>query len=232
MPRAGDQQHVGPVGDRPVDQRDDLRRIVLGRQRRGEAPVPLGPSPGRALAVAGREDEPPGAALDDAPDAARQLFLRGRQDDGAPARVLDRRAAVGGHAEAPRALGEAVEVEELEVDVRVRIGEEPYEVRIPLARTAAEEHRDVERRRHVGEELAGHGRERELPARRQVEAAVRPLRGDLHPAEPHEQEQHLRRELRPAPCAAGHRAQRRPRQRRVSRAKSVKLRHATMKTTR
>ena len=32
------------------------------------------PSPGRALPVTGREHEPPGAAVDDASDAARQLW--------------------------------------------------------------------------------------------------------------------------------------------------------------
>ena len=232
MTRPGDNQHVGPVGHRPVDQRGHLGGVVLGGECRGEAPVPFGAAAGRPLAVAGREDEPPGAAAEDAPDAGRELLLRSREDDGAPATILDRRTAVGGHAEAPRALREAVEVEELEVDARVGIGEEPHQVRRALPRAAAEEDRDVERRRHVREELPRRGCDRELAAGRQVEAVVRPLRGDLHAAEAHQQEQHLRGELRPPPRAARHRAQRRPRQRRVSRAKSVKARHPSVNSTR
>ena len=112
-------------------------------------------------------------------------------------------------------------------------GPEPLEqIGVLLARPAAEEDRDPERRGHLGEQLPRHGREREPSRRRQVEAKVRPLRHHLQESEARQQETHLETELGPVPRRAPELHQRTPRQRRASSAKNVRARNPAVKNTR
>jgi hypothetical protein len=230
--RPRDDDELGLRRERPIEQRMVRHRPVLRLERAREPPVARGVATRLAFAVPGREDDPPRLAAQRAQDAARELILGQRERDGAPALVLDRGAAVLRHAEAACALGIPIQVVELEVDAWVR---RPYpleQLGMLLARAAPEEDRDVERRGHLGEELARDRRERERPRRRQVEAPARPLGDDLEEREPGQQEHDLQRELRPAARRAPEPHQRTPRQRRASSAKNVRARNASVKSTR
>src|SRR5205814_2427405 len=109
------------------DGRRGAGAVVLGSERGGQRAVAAGGATGLSSAVTGSEDEGPPAAVHDAPDAARQLLLRRGQHHGATPAVFDGGATVGRHAEAARALREAVEVEELERDARIGVGEQADE---------------------------------------------------------------------------------------------------------
>ena len=217
---------------RTVEQRDVLGGIVLRLERIHQPPEALGFAGGTPLAVPRREDHSAGLPAQRPQDASRELLLRGSEDDDPSALVLDRGAPVLRDAQTPPALGEAVEVVELEVDALVDSAEPCEEVGVLLARPAPEEDRHLEGKRHLPQQLARQRGERQATAGRQIEAAVRALRDELEQPQGEQQENHLQGELRPALDRTRQAHQRSPRQRRESSAKNVKVRNATVKSTR
>src|SRR5207253_3510118 len=105
---------------------------------------------------------------------------------------------------------------ELELDLAVEDAQALEQLGVLLLRPAPEEDRDAERLPRLAENFLRDRRERELAARRQVEAVVGPLRHDLEEPETGQQEEDLEYQLRPAAGRARERHQRTPRQRRAS----------------
>src|SRR5439155_2710129 len=168
---------------RSVEQRVALGDVVLRREGSRQAAVALRATARRPLAVADRERDVARLPAQRAQDAARQLLLGHGRRDRPSAGVFDRRPPVLRDAEGARPIGVAVEVVELELDLAVEDAQALEQLGVLLARPAPEEDRQAQRLLHLGEELLRDRRERELAARRQVEAVVGPLRHDLEEPE-------------------------------------------------
>src|SRR5262249_23999739 len=129
----------------------------------GEAPEPFRVAARLALAVPRRQHGVPPTPSHGLQDAARELLLGERGDDGPVALVLERRAAILRDAIAARALGVTVEIEQVVGHPGVLGAQALEETGVHLALPAAEEDGQVERRIDLVQNVAGDGRERERP---------------------------------------------------------------------
>ena len=136
------------------------------------------------------------------------------------------------HAVAARALGVAVEVEQLDADPGVLGAQALHQAGEDRALAAAVNTVTCSGSVTCASDLARDGRQRERPGRCQVDAPVRALREHLEEdARQHDQDR-LQHELRPAAQRPSRRHQRSPRQRRESSASSVNARNAAANRTR